>query len=279
VAGAATAPKPLIVFQSNRVAGGDTELYSVAPDGTGFKRLTTYAGADTDPAISPNGKKVAWAEFTPGGGMEIWVMKRDGTDKVRVTNTPTDEGDPAWSPDGRTLAFEVRDATGHLQIAIAKPSGRGYKQVTHAAGDNRDPAWSPDGTKIAFISTMDGPQDLYTMSRDGSMIQRLTSDPATADSPDWSPDGTKIVMSVSHQLVAINLTNHTSTALTLGLPAGALSDSASFSPDGTQITFQTNATDPSGEIAVVNLDGTGLHYPAPNLQNGLLGVDAKPSWG
>jgi hypothetical protein len=51
-AGAQAAGKQ-IVFQSNRVAGGDTELYSVAPDGTGLKRLTNHAGADTDPAISP----------------------------------------------------------------------------------------------------------------------------------------------------------------------------------------------------------------------------------
>jgi hypothetical protein len=87
------------------------------------------------------------------------------------------------------------------------------------------------------------------------------------------------VFAQSHQLVALNLTSHAIAALTLGVPGGALSDNASFSPDGTQIAFQTNASDPSSEIAFVKLDGSGLHYPAPNLQNGLMGMDLEPSWG
>src|SRR3954452_4382152 len=159
VAQAATTPKPQIVFQSNRVAGGDTELYSVAPDGTGFKRLTNHAGADTDPAISPNGKKIAWIQYVGGQGADIYVMKSSGLDPVRVTTAPgVDEADPAWSPSSKLLAFEIRDAAGHLQIAVIKPSGKGYKQLTHGNGDSRDPSFSPDGTRIAYVSTVDGPQ-------------------------------------------------------------------------------------------------------------------------
>ena len=207
-------------------------------------------------------------------------MKSNGTGIKRVTSTAgVDEADPSWSPDGKLLTYEVRDAAGHLQVAISKSNGKGYQQLTHGGGDSRDPSFSPDGTRIVYVSSVDGPQDVYTMGVDGSMIQRLTSDPATADSPVWSPDGTRIVFAQSHQLVALNLTSHAISALTLGLPGGALSDSASFSPDGTQIAFQTNASDPSSEIAVVKLDGTGLHYPAPNLQNGLLGIDIKPELG
>jgi Tol biopolymer transport system component len=278
-AGASAAGKQ-IVFQSSRVAGGDSELYAVAPDGTGFKRLTTYAGADTDPAVSPNGKKIAWAEYVGGQGMDLFVMRSDGTGKVRVTTTPgIDEADPAWSPDGKVLTYEIRDASGHLQVASIKPSGKGFKQLTHGAGDSRDPAFSPDGTRIAYISTVDGPQDLYVMGKDGSMPQRLTADPNTADTPIFTGDGTSIILAVSHQLVSLNLTTHVMSPMALGLPVTAPSENPSLSPDGTQIAFQTNATDPSGEIAVVKLDGTGLHYPAPNLQNGLLGIDSKPSWG
>ena len=271
-----------IVFQSNRVAGGDTELYWVAPDGTGFTRLTTHAGSDTDPAISPNGKKIASIQYVGGQGADIYVMKSSGLDPVRVTTTPgVDEADPAWSPNSKLLAFEIRDAAGHLQIAVIKPSGKGYKQLTHGNGDSRDPSFSPDGTKIVYVSTVDGPQACLHVGVDGSMAQRLTSDPDTADSPvSRSRRHPDRVSRQSHQLVALNLTSHAITARwRWASPAARCPTTRASRPDGTQIAFQTNASDPSSEIAVVKLDGTGLHYPAPNLQNGLLGIDLKPCWG
>ena len=64
--------------------------------------------------------------------------------------------------------------------------------LTKNPADDFDPAWSPDGKKIAFMSTRDGPLDVYTMNADGTGVKRLTNNSIGEVNSAWSPDGTKI---------------------------------------------------------------------------------------
>src|ERR1051325_5725350 len=54
--------------------------------------------ADTDPAWSPDGQKIAFTTCCLNGTLnyEIYVMNADGSDSVRLTNNPASDDRPAW---------------------------------------------------------------------------------------------------------------------------------------------------------------------------------------
>ena len=79
----------LIAFQSNRCAcngvGGQAEydIYTVRPDGTGLRRLTTWPGEEGVGGWSPDGTMLAYGR-NPDVWPGIWIMTRDGTQVTRL---------------------------------------------------------------------------------------------------------------------------------------------------------------------------------------------------
>ena len=74
-------------------------------------QLTADAGLTADPAISPDGKLVAYASDRSGeGNLEIWVQQFNGRQASRLTNHAADDREPAFSPDGSQIV-SVRNAT------------------------------------------------------------------------------------------------------------------------------------------------------------------------
>ena len=64
-----------------------------------------------DPAVSPDGKRVAFAvrdtDYDANRGrFDIWLAAIDGTGaSTRLTTSPDNDTDPAWSPDGKWIYF------------------------------------------------------------------------------------------------------------------------------------------------------------------------------
>jgi len=88
-----------------QAAGGRTQqLWIMEVDGTGARALTTDAqGANLDPAVSPDGRRIAFTT-TRDGSYDIYVMDRDGTNALPALVSAAKESKPAWFPDG-VLAF------------------------------------------------------------------------------------------------------------------------------------------------------------------------------
>jgi dipeptidyl aminopeptidase/acylaminoacyl peptidase len=75
-----------IIFQADRDGPvGNTELYSMAVDGTNLRRLTTYPGKDDWPTWSPDGNQIAFARGPSPFANEIYLMNADGTDAHEIT--------------------------------------------------------------------------------------------------------------------------------------------------------------------------------------------------
>jgi TolB protein len=98
------------------------------------------------------------------------------------------------SPDGQQEVFVRRDANGVAQLHVRNVNSERSRQITAFTRDSYDPAWSPTGEWIAFVSSNPGNDEIYRVTPDGSIVERLTYNNWEWDKhPTWSPDGKQIV--------------------------------------------------------------------------------------
>lgn len=220
----------------------NTDIYLINSDGTGTIRLTSEAGADINPAWSPDGRKIAFASDR-AGNREIYVMNADGTDPLRLTNHDAADYGPAYSPDGKRIAF-TSERDGNPEIYVMNADGTNLSRLTNdPPASAMDPAWSPDGNKIAFRSQRIGSTwhvNIYVMNDDGSGATALTNfDSYTSPgAPAWSPDGRTIAFPGGGN--AISLMNADGSEIRRFLSGGTSTSSPDWSPDGSKLAFDDN---------------------------------------
>ncbi len=171
---------------------GNSDIYRVDLEGNIIKRLTNGpSGAlNVEPAVSPDGKKVAFSSDRSGKPM-VWVMDIDGTNAVRRTFAGTYNSSPSWSPDGKKIAFAGLD-TNHYDIFIMDADGSKIERLTSAKrtdgrwSTNEDPVFSPDGRHIMFTSDRTGTNQIFIVNIDGTNERRITFDRNNYYKPRWS---------------------------------------------------------------------------------------------
>lgn len=155
--------------------GGTSRLYWLDRSNlAALRRATPDTAGATDPAISPDGSRIAFVS-TRDGNPEIYVMDADGTNLTRVTSDPQADGRPVFTADGSGLVFQSL-RSGKPQIWTAALDGSGAKALT-TDSVNQTPAVSPDGGTIAYASVRNKNYDIWLMSRDGSNQRAFTKAP------------------------------------------------------------------------------------------------------
>lgn len=157
-------------------------------------RPFTFSGHDLSPAVSPDGRTVAFSS-TRDGRSRIWLRQIVGGGELALTDGF--DGYPSFSPDGATVLFVRQGANGSTAIYRVPALGGTPRKVIDTASDA---VWSPDGSKIAVLRPIQRPDGYDTavllLNPDGSDVKELARVPnIAAQLPRWSPDGKRIAIS------------------------------------------------------------------------------------
>lgn len=172
------------------------DLYSVRPDGSGLRRLTSGAELDSAPIVSPDGKRVVFERRAAAdGSADLYAVRVLGGGLRLLTSGADDDHQADFSPDGRAIVF-ARDGGGadtKEDLYSIRPSGAGLKRLTRTGGvDEFKPRYFAGGVLYSRGESTDGPAayaDIYTMRRDGKRVKSLVAGVGSAYVEDVSPDG------------------------------------------------------------------------------------------
>jgi TolB protein len=170
---------------------GHTHIWAYLPGTSQAFALTAGAWDDRDPAISYDGKQLAFSSHRDGN-WDLYILDLISGDIRRITETPGYEGHPTWSPDGQWLAYEAYYSD-NFDIWIAPlESNQPPIQLTYDAADDASPVWDPGGRRVAFVSDRDGSPDIFIadLNKPDNRLTNLTNTPDRSESsPAFSPDG------------------------------------------------------------------------------------------
>ena len=164
--------------------------------------LTSTGGVESDPALSPNGSRLALTFEQMD--YDIYQLSTETPVPTPVLETSRSEMDPAWSPTGKEMAFTT-DRSGRTEIWIRSRDGDERPVVTaadFAAGSTyllSSPAFSPDGERIAYNHAGPEGMQIWISPKAGGRPIQLAQGGVTQDWPSWSPDGTSIAFAQSVQ--------------------------------------------------------------------------------
>lgn len=137
----ASGPTRWIVFSALPKGVNPAQLFRIQTTGAALQQITHGKTIATEPAFSPNGKRVVFARLGAG----IYVANLDGTGVRRLTSGKHDLY-PVWAPDGKRIAF-IRLRNNKFRLFVMTSSGRALRRVPQAPPAGR-PSWTADGKSI-----------------------------------------------------------------------------------------------------------------------------------
>jgi len=172
----------------------DGDLYSIRPDGSGQRHLTSGDTLDSAPQVSPDGRSVVFERRTAvDGPADLYRVRALGGGLLALTSGPEDDHQADVAPDGRAIVFVRGDGSGQEDLYSMRPSGRRLARLTRTgAVDEFEPRYFAGGILYGRGESTPGPAayaDVFTMRRNGRRVRPLVRGVGSAYVEDVSPNG------------------------------------------------------------------------------------------
>jgi Tol biopolymer transport system component len=247
-----------------------------APRAVHQVRLTEIAGVEETPAISPDGKVVAFISRV-GGNRQVFLRLLAKGSPEQVTHQQVDHSFPRWADEDTLIYFVHRDGEGAAGSLWEKAylGSSSPRLLTESAQGEADVSHS--GRTIATFRSEDEGPSLVLMERNGEKAETVTRLPAVMAegsglagaailkyrSPRWSPDDRYLAFQAMTNL-------NTSEIRVLDLVGGQTKTVArtgqvrgiAWLPDGSGLVYassrgSTLAYPPMFSLRTVKSDGSG----------------------
>ncbi len=219
-----------LAFVSQR--GGTESIWKVAR--LGGPAILVLPNA-IDPAVSPDGTRIAFARKNGAGAYRIGVASLSSPGSAALLTGDKDGAwdhlRPAWSPDGREIVYEdFRD------LWIVPAAGGPARKLTSGEASDHDPVWSPAGRFLYFDSYREGTLALWRVSAAGGEPERMTLGTGPETQPSVSRDGSRLAYSTyarNPDIVLLDLAAGTRQRIS----GASTEDESAFAPDGRSLLF------------------------------------------
>ncbi len=227
------------------------------------------------PAISPDGRRIAFSRLDDAGDLCIFVAPLDDPAAARQL-TRTGEGlwahrSPAWSPDGRTICYAT-----HHDLWLVGADGKGARQLLQDGIYDSNPVWSPGGRWIYFDSRRDDNQALWRASVRGGSPMRLSLGSRDEQHVSLSVDGSRLAYSTELQDSDIAILDRR-TGREVRIYDSQRSSMPAIAPDGSAVAFASERG--GGRLALwVQPLVDGAPSGPPRRLNDQAGRASHPVW-
>jgi len=195
-------------------------------------------GGATDPAISPDGNKLAYTLSDSVGNRSIWVADMENKSQGKLQVNSNNYYQAMWSADGSTIAFNIFNRKHLWKIGVVKTDNSGYLMLDSISEINvYGPTWKNEKEIIGHDLTM-----LYTFDVTGKLINtKLITDLigkefsiASSNRFFYTKDGSKLVFNAGNTDVLDGLTGPSEAVYILDLASKKIQR---ISPKGVHVPY------------------------------------------
>jgi len=242
------------MFERAVVFGAIALAFAVAAAGCGSYQpgtmpattvIASDAAWDGEPAVSPDGKTVAFVSDRSDNARGLWVRPADGRGEPRLLATaPGEVSRPGWSADGKSILYTQLDfaaSEGHPYVAEVAAAGAATPLALGGEErDLRDVVRAAEGGSFAGILLTDSTSALVELTTTGAA--RPLFDAGTGPAPErptWAKKGQGLAYAWNGDLWWVRTSGGAPERLTT---SAARERDPAFSPDGRWLAFVSDST-------------------------------------
>jgi Tol biopolymer transport system component len=271
-----------IVLSLAATADGSPQLWMADTRSAERFALTSGTTERLAPAVSPDGRKLIFAETT--GNFDIVSVDLVKATAHRMMSSARNQSMPSWAAKQPLLAY-VTNRNGPDEIWLHSPTGPDRPVVMRSdfGPDTTQwfmgPAMSPDGDRVIFtrVERNTGAAHLWISAVASRAVVRLTNGDGTEFPGSWSPDGNWFtyfrVLNGKADLMKVKTTGQAAPVL-LHADANSLNVPA-WSPTGEWIAYNGDLISPDGATSRSIGDRQSRYYMFSSDGKLLYGIRAE----